>query len=348
MLYFEFEFSQGPSCRHYSTCSHFHAHVQKPLRQSVMPERFIGVFSPSIYKWQVPRDWYNEKPQQPPRLKKALNRIMSYLKPQELKSIKEDISNQPDISRTSIQLTSLPAEFFLLIISHLDIMNQVCLQITCRFFRAFIIVDRVALEYDRCRNWANTCFLEKDMDIHPAKVACAFCKTVRPTKLFQIFNHDVGLWQSLRHPNAFGDRGMMNAVPVNRYCRQHRKDFFTQDYSFITSTGALMKKERNLSPRWNKIQIFRCWHCACVVRFNDKREAGCLNCLCDFCPRLKSKHYIRAGFCLPGQGLYVWDGQEDIKLDKSYGKERTHVVLESGGQIVLVPPFLDDRIWYVG
>lgn len=55
-----------------------------------------------------------------------------------------------------------------MIISHLDIVTHVCLQITCRFFRALVIVDRVALEPDRCRKWAITCFLEDDMeDIRP-------------------------------------------------------------------------------------------------------------------------------------------------------------------------------------
>ena len=313
-----------------------------------MPEKFIGVFPPSIYEWHVRKDRYDEKPVQPPRLKKAFNRIVSYLKPQGLKSIKEDISNEPDVSRTSIQLISLPAELLLLIISHLDIVNQVCLQITCRFFRAFIIVDRVALEHGRCRQWAIACFLEEDMDIYPAKVACAFCKTVRPTKLFWIFNHEVGLWQSLRHPNVFRDRGIMKLLPANRYCRQHRKDFFTPDYTFVTSTGAPMKIERNRAPMWNRIRVYRCWHCACVVRFNDKREAGCLNCLCDFCPRLESKHYFRSGRCLPGQGLYMWDGEADIRIDESYAKKPLYIVLELEGQIVRVRRFLDDRIWYVG
>ena len=133
-------------------------------------------------------DLNKDKPQkQPPSLKKIFKRIVSYLKPQGLKNIKEDITTESDVSRTSIQLTSLPAELLLMIISHLDIVNQVCLQITCRFFQALVIVDRVALENDRCRKWALTCFLEDDMDKYPAKIACPFCKTVRSTKILSSF-----------------------------------------------------------------------------------------------------------------------------------------------------------------
>ena len=155
-----------------------------------MPEGCIDVFSPSIKEWQKKIDLNEDKPQQqPPSLKKIFKRIVSYLKPQGLKNIKEDITTESDVSRTSIQLTSLPAELLLMIISHLDIVNQVCLQITCRFFRAFVIVDRVALENDRCRKWALTCFLEDDMDKYPAKIAYPFCKTVCPTKFFQVSNY---------------------------------------------------------------------------------------------------------------------------------------------------------------
>lgn len=182
-------FPTNSSCRRHPTYSNFHTQVQKSLKQSVMPEGFIGVFPSSINERRDARDRKNDKPQQRPPLKKAFNRIVSYLKPQGLNSIKEDLTKGSDVSRTSNQLASLPAELLFLIISHLDVVNLVCLQITCQFFRAFISVDRVTLEQDRCRKWAITCFLEKDMDKYPAKIACAFCKTVRPTNRFRDFNH---------------------------------------------------------------------------------------------------------------------------------------------------------------
>ncbi len=139
------------------------------------------------------------------------------------------------MSRTSIQLTSLPAELLLMIISHLDIVNRVCMQMTCRFFRAFIIVDRVALEHGRCRKWVITCFLEGDMDKYPAKVAC---KTIHPTKMFRGFRHELGLGDCLRHPGVFQRRPMMmKSSPVYRFCCQHRKDCLTRDHSLRTSGG---------------------------------------------------------------------------------------------------------------
>lgn len=221
-----------------------------------------------------------------PSAKKAFKRIVSHLKPQGLKSIKKDITKESGVSRNLIQLTTLPAELLLMIISHLDIVTQVCLQVTCRFFRALVIVDRVALEHDRCRKWAVTCFLEDDMDRFPAKVACAFCKTVRPIRHFRTFNHEVGIWQSLRHPSVFRDRGMMRAFPVDRYCRLHRKCLFTRDYTFRKSKGTPIPKTRDRPPGWLSPRVIRCRHCACVIRFDDKREGRMLELPMRFLPSI--------------------------------------------------------------
>lgn len=224
-----------------------------------------------------------------------------------------------------------------MIISHLDIVTQMCLQITCRFFRALVIVDRVALEHDRCRKWAITCFLEHDMDPrYSAKVACAYCKTVRPIRHFRAFNHGVGIWQSLRYPSVLRDRGMMTGFAIDRYCRLPRKCIFTRDYTFRTSKGTRIPKPRNRPPGLISLRAIRCWHCVWVIRFDDKREAGCLNCLFDFCPRLPSRQFFRIGPCLPGQGLFIWNGPGDVIKDESCDKKRTRllVIHEVGGQIV--------------
>ena len=314
---------------------------------------YIDVFSPSIKEFRNPADRNRDKSlQQSPRLKKPFKRIASYLKPQRLKIIKENTTTESDVSRTSIQLTSLPAELLLMIISHLDIVNQVCLQITCRFFRAFIIVDRIALEHDRCRKWAITCFLEGDMDKYPAKIACAFCKTVRPVKQFRGYRHGLGLWYCLRHPGVFQRcSDMMTAVPVDRFCNRHRKDCFTRDYTLRTSEGTPVRRSKDPTPRWIQLRIFRCWHCASVIGFDDKREAGCLNCLCDFCPRLKCKHFFRVGSCRPSEGLYMWDGPCNVSNLKIGGRIKKTVkrpcVREVGGRVVVINGPLGDDIYYV-
>lgn len=128
-----------------------------------------------------------------------------------------------------------------------------------------------------------------------------------------------------------------------RYSSQHRKYFFRRDYTLRSNKGAPVKLSRDPTPRWIQYRILRCWHCACVIRFDDKREAGCLNCLCDFCPRLKSKHYFRAGSCRPSQGLCMWDGPWNVR---SCNKKtvRLHAIHEVGGQIVRVKLTLGDRI----
>ncbi len=251
-------FSTDSSCWCHSTYSHSHTPVQKLLNQTEMPEGVIDVFSPSIKELRTKASRNREKPlQQPLSLKKTFKRIVSYLKPQGLKNIKEDTTKESDLSRTSIQMTSIPAELLLVIISHLDIVNQICLQITCRFFRAFIIVDRVALERQRCRKWALTCFLEDYMGEYPAKITCAFCKTVHPTKFFRNLRHEVGLWYSLRHPTIFRDMGRMNSVPVNRFCIQHWKDCFTRDYTIRTNKGTPVRISRDPTSRWIQCRIFR-------------------------------------------------------------------------------------------
>lgn len=298
-----------------------------------MPEGYAGVFSPSIIN--IPR---LAVLQSPASLKKRFKSIVSYLKPEGLKNVPQNTITESVISRTSIRLSSLPAELLLMIISHLDIVNQVCLQITCRFFRAFIIVDRVALENDRCRKWALTCFLEGDMDKYPAKVACAFCKTVRPKNQFLDFRHELGIWDNLRHPSVFRQKypDLIGWDPVNRYCCQHRKNYFSRNYPIRTSDGRIPGGLReDQTPRWLICQVFRCWHCASVIRVDDKRKAGCLNCLCDFCPRLKRFHHFRVGTCQPGQGQYKWEGLCDVKIGKGQKKKiRGLCVREIGGQVV--------------
>ena len=252
--------------------------------------------------------------QQSPSLKKTFKRIASYLKRQGLKNISEYTTTVSDVSRTSIQLTSLPAELLLMIISHLDIVNQVCLQ---------------------C-----------DMDKYPTKIACAFCKTVRPTKMFRSLRHELGLWDCLRHPGVFQSfPGMMKMVPVSRLCCQDRKDYFTRHDTLRTSDGTPVRISKDHTPRWLLCRVHRCWHCASLIRFGDKRKAGCLNCLCDFCPRFSEDHYFRSSFCRPDQGLYKWDGRCNAKICKK--TVRTFCVREVGGRIVPVGVLSGKEVYYV-
>ena len=142
---------------------------------------------------------------------------------------------------------------------------------------------------------------------------------------------------------------MLNAVPVDRVCIQHQKKGFTRDCTLRTSEGTPVRRSTDPTPRWIDYRVFRCWHCASVIRFEDKREAGCLNCLCDFCPRLKSRHYFRVGSCRPGQGLYKWDGPCNVKIGGGRIK-KAHCVREVGGQVVFIyGAHADDKdkIYYI-
>ncbi len=85
-----------------------------------------------------------------------------------------------------------------------------------------------------------------------------------------------------------------------------------------------------------------------MIRFDDKREAGCLSCLCDFCPRLKVPQYFRTGSCRAGEGLYKWDGLCNVKIGEGRKKKiRVLCVREAGGRVVPVLKVLEDRMYYV-
>ena len=184
-------------------------------------------------------------------------------------------------------LGNLPVEILLMIVDRLDIVDQVCLQSTDRFFRQLIKIDRTALDGDRCRKWAITCCFETDMKKYPAKVACAFCKTVRKKKFF----HDVqewtpisieGIYLHLRH--RFGSApvvGMMAHEPMDRWSIAHNKDRFSSLSTLQEKSRGAFFLDPSQRPRWTCMQVLRCWHCARLIPDEDMRETGCLQCLCD-------------------------------------------------------------------
>lgn len=269
-----------------------------------------------------------EKIQQSRRgwLKKTVSDIMVFVKNKERKRktggageiLDLALPRQPVLVESKvpeISLTNLPPELLLIIVGHLDTVNQVCLQLTCQFFRKFINVDRNALDKDRCRKWAITCFLEKDMKKYPAKIACAVCKTLCKTKDFRDVSHT--FWQNWLHPHSFRDCGMTRRAPLGRFCYRHRKDFFEELNAPIKVNEGVKFAREPSYPCWTRVVLLRCWHCARIVAADDNaRKAGCLNCLCDVCPRQITEHYYRVGPRRPmSQGLYMWDGLMPEKQD---------------------------------
>lgn len=248
-----------------------------------------------------------------------------------------------EIEQTSPLESKLPAELLLMIINGLDIIDQVCLQSTNRFFRRFVEVDPTLLN-NKCRKWAICCRLEQDLDYLPAKLTCAFCKTVRKKKCFrdhkevrlfdfgsfslgikkhngrelQIFNFKA---VSLRFRHQFGfERGgcrtMLHAPSRIRFCTAHRKLLFSGGPDALPEKSPMRFQLDTVPwPRWICAAVLRCWHCGLVVPEGDLRTRGCRQCLCDVCPRLIWQHYFRAGPCPPGGGQYKYDlCREDVCL----------------------------------
>lgn len=197
--------------------------------------------------------------------------------------------------------STLPTELLLLIINKLDTVDQGCLQSTNRFFRRLVEVDPVLLN-NKCRKWAICCCLEQDLDYLPAKLTCAFCKTVQKKKCFrdhkevrvfdfgslslqlkhngkalQIFNFkDL----SLRFHHNFGfeqgeDLTMLTAPPSIRFCTAHRKLLFSGGPNApLEKSPVRFHTDTVPWPRWTCVQVLRCWHCGHLVPERDLRKAG--------------------------------------------------------------------------
>ena len=95
-----------------------------------------------------------------------------------------------------------------MVLCHLDDISLVCLKHTNSRFRAPLALngDKLSL----CANWMIMCRFEDDMIEYPATVACAFCKVKRPVA-------DLGYDSKF----GFEHLRMMNARPLERYCRRH-------------------------------------------------------------------------------------------------------------------------------
>lgn len=271
----------------------------------------------------------------------------------------EDRKTEEKATQQSPLESTLPVELLLIIINKLDIIDQVCLQSTNRFFRRLVEVDPVHLN-DRCRKWAICCRLEQDLDYLPAKLTCAFCKAVRPWKCFrdhkevrvfdlgnlslqlkrngkelQIFNFKDF---SLRFRHKFGFQqgdclSIINAPSSRRFCTAHRHLLFTGGPNALPEKSPMrFRTDTFPSPRWTGAQVLRCWHCGHIVPEGDLREAGCLQCLCDICPRDVWVHYFRTGPCTPGGGQYKYDLCRKDVWRPGVKHRMNRFVIEVGGE----------------
>lgn len=227
------------------------------------------------------------------------------------------LTAKPSTTTNSPQLVSLPPELLFLIISHLDVVNQVCLQSTCHFFHNFIQIDRTSLATDRCRKWAITCFMEQDMKQYPAKIACAFCKTVRKTACFR--DVDGSLSHRLWDRRGFRSMHMTREIPFARYCANHRASFFR-----APSMSEKMTTQFEVDPfpmaRWATFQVLRCFHCSRCVGDNDNRATGCVHCTCEICPRLITQHSLGFGRRWIWECRHLWDGPELVNWRPAGGQ----------------------------
>lgn len=212
-----------------------------------------------------------------------------------------------------------PVELLLLVVDQLDVVDKVCLQSTNRFFRDFIHIDRAALNGDRCRKWAITCCFEDDMEKCPAKVACAFCKTVRKKdfydwKVLKFRNFSTGLlYLGIEEYGRISSNNALERDTIGRYCNAHKKDIFSDHSTLVEESPMRFKPAPTKTPRWVQCEVLRCWYCASCISGEDQRKTGCLKCLCDFYPRYPNKQYYRSGPCVPRGGKYDFDFRDFLR-----------------------------------
>lgn len=253
----------------------------------------------------------------------------------------------------------LPIELLLMIIKKLNIIDQICLQSTNRFFRRLVEVNHVHLN-DRCRKWVICCRLEHDQDYLLAKLTYAFYKAVRLLKCFrnhkkvrvfdlgnlslqlkrngkemQIFNLK-DFFLRFRHKFGFQQEDcllIINAPLSKRFCTAHRKLLFNGGPNFLPEKSPIRFQTNTfLLPRWTGAQVFRCFHCGHIVPEGDLREARCLQCLCNICPQDIQVHYFRISPCMPGGGQYKYDFYRKDVWRPGIKHQMNRFVIEVGGE----------------
>lgn len=135
---------------------------------------------------------------------------------------------------------------------------------------------------------------------------------------------------------------MTLSVPFER---KHRKEFF--DETRRGNKRVPMKLARGGRPCWTRFLVLRCLHRAHVISADDIREAGCLNSMCNVCPRKATEHFYRVGPCRQDRGRYMWDYKRRSWKIGRMGFERSPLlyVREVGGRLLAIDTFRPKYLW---
>lgn len=248
-------------------------------------------------------------------------------------------SSPDDFEGSCNLLERLPAKVLDTIIAHLDLVSLVCLRSTNRHFYTSTFVDRTTL--NNCVKWRVATLFMKDIANCPTIVACGFCK-----------NED--------HRQRFGDddlhfvyetptvpRSFVRTVWKYRFkewgpghlfywqsskearCYAHLMEQFGSNQAIEALLPSIVI---HWEPVWLQVIVVRCMHCGRCVAESDTRLEGCLECLCDVCPRIADRQYVRTGprhtphpqpqkICQDRRGLYVIEVGSELFNPKIEGRK---------------------------
>jgi len=206
-------------------------------------------------------------------------------------------------------LERLPSYLWTSIAANLDVVSTVCLQSTNRYFHATISVDRT--NFTKCEKWMINRRFRNDMTKRPTIFACILCKC-KMTEEKRKF-HD-GQLKSVLDPGApagnwftravRGMPWMQNYYSQDRYRntdyldRKHLYQWgghsrprcyahLMEQFGSVDAIEPLLPFMRIPQGRsfWLKLTVLRCLHCGECIAEGDMRLEGCLECLCNTCPR---------------------------------------------------------------
>lgn len=131
----------------------------------------------------------------------------------------------------------------------------------------------------RCAKWLITCRLEQDKTVRSRNVACAFCKVKHSDEYFSPSDRNFE-YRGL----GVGLLNLRNVHPEERYCMKWIVSAMIGEQKILPESA--VPWGFHLPPQaWKRYQQLTCMHCYKKVSPVDMRPTGCLDCLCDVCPR---------------------------------------------------------------
>ena len=205
-------------------------------------------------------------------------------------------------------IKDLPSEILDNFVYRLDDLSKACLSMTCRGFNKYLRSAREDL--NQCGRWRLTCYVENDLMYNdnpvPNRLACAYCKTTKPSNFFE--GDGTGMYLSM----------IECPDPSRRFCRLHIDSRISSDHGTLAMQHTREGFEDTAKREWELTMASVCGHCGCAIRKNSFSTTGCQCAVagvdCNVCQYYPSLHFWRLG-------------QLDSRVDAvAFGSRQFHLV----------------------